>query len=59
MREKKEVFREELVLLNYDAKDAEDVLRAFRIKLHDQNLAHKLHLKITRFPMPFLQVKLR
>jgi len=35
MTEKKDVFREELVLLNYDAKDAEDVLRTLADRLYE------------------------
>lgn len=35
MTDKKEVFREELILLNYEAKDAEDVLRALADKLFE------------------------
>jgi len=35
MTDKKEVFREELVLLNYQAKDAEDVLKALADRLFE------------------------
>ena len=35
MTDKKEVFREELVLSNYEAKDAEDVFRALADKLFE------------------------
>lgn len=37
MADKEEVFREELVLLNYEAKDAEDVFKALADKLFEDD----------------------
>ena len=45
MTEMKEVFREELVLLKYDAKDAEDVLRALADRLFEDGAVKETYFQ--------------
>ena len=45
MTDEKDVFRAELVLLNYQAKDAEDVLRALADKLFEDGAVKETYFQ--------------